>query len=101
MAEAGVDFLCFPDCKIAAPKTDDMLAGRWGIYDFPTNTLLASQAILPAISVSVGLTEGREGGGGGLPVGMEVVGWPYKEQGLLEAATVVERIVGGRVPPKL
>jgi Asp-tRNA(Asn)/Glu-tRNA(Gln) amidotransferase A subunit family amidase len=94
MASNEVDMLAFPDCKIAAPLTKDMLDGRWGIYDFPTNTFLASQAILPAVSVPVGLTEGS-----GLPVGLELVGFLYKEQGLLEAAYVVEQIVQGRTPP--
>jgi amidase len=94
MERNEVDMLAFPDCRIAAPLTKDMLDGRWGIYDFPTNTFLASQAILPAVSVPVGLTEGT-----GLPVGLELVGFLYKEQGLLEAAYVVEQVVQGRKPP--
>ena len=100
MAEHDVDLLAFPDCKIAAPRTQDVLGGKWGIYDFPTNTLLASQAILPAISVPVGLTDG-DGEGGGLPVGLELVGFPYGEQRLFEAASVVERLVDGRRPPEI
>jgi amidase len=105
MAENNVNVLAFPDCKIAAPKTEDMLRGRWGIYEFPTNTVLASQAVLPAVSVPVGVTGGSseegKGEGGGLPVGMELVGFPYKEQLLLEAAAVVERVVRGRSAPRL
>jgi amidase len=101
MAAHEVDILAFPDCKIAAPKTEDMLNGRWGIYDFPTNTLLASQAILPAVSVPTGLTDGEIGKGGGLPVGMEMVGLPYAEQLLLNAAAVVEKLCRVREPPNL
>ena len=100
MAEHDVDLLAFPDCKIAAPRTKDVLSGRWGIYDFPTNTLLASQAILPAVSVPVGSTDG-DGDGGRLPVGLELVGFPYAEQRLLEAASVVEKLVDGRRSPRI
>ena len=97
MATTEVDLLAFPSCKIGAPKTADVLRGRWGIYDFPTNTLLASQAVLPAVGVCVGMTEGEVR----LPVGLELVGVPYSEQGLLEAGAVVERVVGGRISPAL
>ena len=103
MAEKEVDILAFPDCKIAAPKLEDVESGRWGIYDFPTNTMLASHAMLPAVSVPVGFTDiqsgDNDGAVGGLPVGVEMVGCPYSEQRLLEAAAVVERVVGGRSPP--
>lgn len=97
MADANVSLLAFPDCRIPAQLNKDVLEPPWGgAADFPTNTLLASQAILPAISVPAGITEDL-----GLPVGLELVGPPYSEQRLLEAAMCVEKVVEGRSPPKL
>lgn len=97
MAASNVSLLAFPDCRIPAPENKDVLQPPWGgAAGFPTNTLLASQAILPAISVPAGNTHDL-----GLPVGLELVGPPYSEQRLLEAAACVERVVQGRVSPRL
>ncbi|ETN43035.1 uncharacterized protein HMPREF1541_02193 [Cyphellophora europaea CBS 101466] len=97
MADANVAILAFPDCRIPAQLNTDVLNPPWGTAaDFPTNTLLASQAILPAISVPVGLTQDL-----GLPVGLELVGVPLSEQVLFNAAACVESVVDGRRPPKL
>lgn len=96
MAKANVSLLAFPVCRIAAPLTKDIFDHRWTAAEFPTNTLLASQAILPSISVPVGLTQDQ-----GLPVGLELVGAPYGEQRLLEAAFCVEQLVGTIEHPHL
>lgn len=97
MAASNVSLLAFPDCRIPAQLNTDVLDPPWGgAADFPTNTLLASQAILPAITVPAGVTDDR-----GLPVGLELVGPPYSEQKLLEAAACVEKAVQGRIPPQL
>ncbi|KAL3476828.1 amidase signature domain-containing protein [Aspergillus californicus] len=82
-----LDAIVFPDAKIAAPLTSDVLEGRWPALQFPINTLIASQARLPAVTVPVGLTEG------GLPVGLELVGLLYREQHLLDLAYGVEAFV--------
>ncbi|RFU34153.1 hypothetical protein B7463_g2147, partial [Scytalidium lignicola] len=95
MASHKLDALVFPDVQIPAATHDDALNKRWPIRGFPTNTLLASQARLPAISVPAGFTED------GLPVGLELVGLPYQEQKLLRLAFGVEELVKGRKAPIL
>lgn len=70
MASADVDFLVYPTVQVPAPSRDDLAAKRWTALDFPTNTVIASQTSLPAISIPVGFTDS------GLPVGMEVLGRP-------------------------
>lgn len=96
MALHNLDALAFPDVQIPPPKHEDSTNGRFPTcWDFPVNTLLASQARVPAISVPAGFTEE------GLPVGLELVSWEYQEQKLLELAAGVERFVGARRAPKL
>ncbi|KIW20711.1 hypothetical protein PV08_01288 [Exophiala spinifera] len=99
MAKYELDALAFPDCQIPAPLLKDALAQRWPADTFPTNTLVASQSLMPAISVPVGLTQDQTAPG--LPVGLELLGLPYREQTLLELAYGVERIVAARQPPPL
>lgn len=93
LASHNLDVLAFPDVKLASPLISDVLKQRWSGSNFPVNTLLASQAVLPAITVPAGLTEE------GLPVGLEMVSYPYREQLLLELAYGVEDVVQGRKPP--
>ncbi|KAK6380102.1 hypothetical protein LTS17_005290 [Exophiala oligosperma] len=99
VAKYELDAFAFPDCQIAAPLLKDVLAQRWLAGKFPTNTLVASQSLMPAISVPAGLTQ--DGAGPSLPVGLELLGLPYREQTLLELAYGVEQIVAGRQPPPL
>jgi Asp-tRNA(Asn)/Glu-tRNA(Gln) amidotransferase A subunit family amidase len=97
MAKNALDALAFPDVQVPAPSLDDVLAQRWSGATFPTNTLIASQSLLPAISIPAGLTEGHSG----LPVGLELLGLPYREQLLLELAYGVEKVTMARKPPTL
>ncbi|KIV77332.1 hypothetical protein PV11_09136 [Exophiala sideris] len=97
MAKHQLDALAFPDCQIPAPLLDDVLKQRWPAADFPTNTLVASQSLMPAVTVPAGLTEGDIG----LPVGLELLGLPYREQTLLELAYGVEQLTLARRPPQL
>jgi amidase len=95
MAKNNVTALVFPTAKIPAPLHSDV--NRWDPWGFPTNTLLASALRFPAISVPAGFTKEEEGG---LPVGMEIVGLPGREQMLLEMAYGVEGLIGARKAPK-
>lgn len=96
MASLDLDALAFPDVQIPPPKHEDATNGRFPTcWDFPTNTLLASQARLPAITVPIGFTED------GLPIGLELVSFEYHEQALLRLARGIEVIVGARRAPDI
>jgi len=56
IAAHSLDAICFPDVKIAAPTLQDVLASRWTCLEFPTNTVIASQLWMPAITVPAGFT---------------------------------------------
>jgi Asp-tRNA(Asn)/Glu-tRNA(Gln) amidotransferase A subunit family amidase len=95
MAQNKLDALCFPDVRIAAPATADVLASRWTCLEFPTNTVIASQTWMPAITVPAGFTAD------GLPVGLELMALPYQEASLLRLAYGVEQAASARRAPKL
>ncbi|MEU4312015.1 amidase family protein [Nocardia sp. NPDC024068] len=92
MAEADVDFLVYPTVQVPAPTRADLEAGRWTALDFPTNTVIASQTSLPAMSIPAGFTDS------GLPVGLEVLGRPLSELSLLRFARAWELAASPRRP---
>ncbi|KAF8848308.1 amidase signature enzyme [Acephala macrosclerotiorum] len=80
----GLEALAFPDVQIPPQRHEDCTNERFPTrWDFLTNTLLASQARIPAVSVPVGFTKDD------LPVGLELVSQEYREQDLLELASGV------------
>lgn len=103
MAEHRLDALAYPTAQITAPLIADIDAGCWeeaedgvdppGRRPFPVNVLIASQALLPAITLPVGSTDG------GLPVGLELLGLPYDDVKLVRLAFDVECVAGRRTPP--
>lgn len=93
MAKAGAAALVFPTTQIPSPSRAELDAGKWTTFTFPTNTLIAAQSWLPAISVPAGFTAG------GLPVGMEMVGLPYGEAQLLALAYAFEQATHHRRSP--
>ncbi|MBA2636789.1 MAG: hypothetical protein H0U79_00955, partial [Solirubrobacterales bacterium] len=70
----GLEALAYPSVQVLPPKTKDR---RWTTLTVPTNTVIASQAWMPATSVPAGFTPG------GIPVGFELVSKPYDEPTLL------------------
>lgn len=88
-----VDFLIYPTVQITAPTRADLEAGKYPALAFPTNTVIGSQAGLPALTIPVGLTDN------GLPVGMELLGTPLAEARLLQFARGWERAAHPRRPP--
>ncbi|KAF2654820.1 putative amidase family protein [Lophiostoma macrostomum CBS 122681] len=103
MYEQSLDALAFPDVQIPPPKHADATNGRFReAWDFPVNTLLASQARWPAITVPAGFTSGlAEQEGDGLPVGIEFVSWELREKELLLIAKGVENVLSARRAPGL
>jgi Asp-tRNA(Asn)/Glu-tRNA(Gln) amidotransferase A subunit family amidase len=75
-----LDFLVYPTVQVLPPTRDELAAGKYRALTFPTNTVIGSQAGLPALTIPVGFTED------GLPVGMELLGTPLAETKLLQFA---------------
>lgn len=92
MAKSGAEALAFPTAQVPPPSRKELDAGAWPLLEFPTNTLLAAQAWMPALSVPAGLTPD------GLPVGLELVGFPFQEARLLSLGYSFERKTRKRVP---
>nr|WP_241843110.1 amidase [Agromyces albus] len=94
-ADAGVDFLVYPTVQVPAPTLEELKAGLYTALTFPTNTVIASQAGLPALTIPVGFT------GDGLAVGLELVAPPYAERRMLRFAAALERWAPARKAPTL
>jgi amidase len=92
-AQSGVDFLVYPTVKVVPPTFDDLEHGTYTCLTFPTNTVIASQAGLPALSIPAGFTAE------GLPVGLDVVGRPFSEARILAFAADVEPVLDARRAP--
>jgi len=92
MAANDLDVLVFPTVKALPPRHADMESGV-DVGGFPTNTIVGSQAVLPAMSVPTGLTAN------GLPVGLEVLTRPLREDILIQFAALWERDNAPRVRP--
>ncbi|RMZ74750.1 hypothetical protein DV737_g5771, partial [Chaetothyriales sp. CBS 132003] len=93
MREQNVDFLAFPTSQLPPPFITDVLENKYNSKDYPTNTYLAAQTLLPSINIPVGHTQDH------IPVGMTLVTSIFHEKELLEAARVVEIEVNGRIAP--
>jgi amidase len=92
MAKVNASAIVFPTTNIPSPARVDLDAGKWGTFTFPTNTLIAAQSWMPAVSVPAGFTEK------GLPVGVEMLGLPYGEADLLSLAYAFEQATHHRRP---
>jgi Asp-tRNA(Asn)/Glu-tRNA(Gln) amidotransferase A subunit family amidase len=88
---APFDALAYPSVQVPPPT----LEGRagWTTLTLPTNTLIASQTWLPAITVPAGLTSENA------PVGLELVGRPYDEATLFRLAYGFEAATHHRRAP--
>jgi len=95
MAANGLDALIFPDVQVPAPTREQLNTKVWTTLTYPTNTLIASQSWLPAITVPAGMVDGR------LPVGLEFMGRPYDEPTLFRLAYAFEQATHHRRAPLL
>lgn len=85
MAGVGVAVLVYPTVQVVAPTRAELDAGRWTVEALPTNTMIASQADLPAVTLPAGATPA------GLPVGLEILGLPLDEPTVLGMAYAFEQ----------
>jgi amidase len=85
------DAIVYPSVQVPPPTME----GRkdWTTLTLPTNTLIASQTWLPAITVPAGFTPE------GAPVGLEFVGRPYAEATLFRLAHAYEHATRHRTAP--
>lgn len=93
MDDKRLNVLAFPDVQVPPPTHRDVMAGRWSSLTYPTNTILASQAGLPAISLPMGFTRD------GLPLGLEFVARQLQEGPLLAWGRAAELALPMRRPP--
>jgi Asp-tRNA(Asn)/Glu-tRNA(Gln) amidotransferase A subunit family amidase len=94
-AAHGIDFLVYPTVQVIPPTRAELTAEKYRALTFPTNTVIGSQAGLPALTIPVGFT------GDGLPVGLELLGIPLAEAKMLQFARAWERSTRSRKAPSL
>ncbi|MGD0749759.1 MAG: amidase, partial [Acidimicrobiales bacterium] len=56
LADQEVDFLVYPTVQVIPPTRDELAAAKYECLTFPTNTVIAAQAGLPALTIPVGFT---------------------------------------------
>ncbi|MEM8740811.1 MAG: amidase family protein [Pseudomonadota bacterium] len=95
MAEHKLDGICHPSLQIQSPTHEELASGMWPALSYPTNTIIASQSLIPAISVPAGFTEM------GLPVGLEIIAPPHHEPELLGLGYAFEQLTKWRRKPEL
>jgi aspartyl-tRNA(Asn)/glutamyl-tRNA(Gln) amidotransferase subunit A len=95
-AFGACDFVVTPTSPTVAfelgARTDDPLA----MYMADYCTVPMSLAGIPAVSIPVGLAQPPGGGGAaaGLPVGFQIAGPAFSENGMLDAAFALEQAIG-------
>jgi Asp-tRNA(Asn)/Glu-tRNA(Gln) amidotransferase A subunit family amidase len=88
-----IDFLIYPTVQVIAPTREELAAEKYQALTFPTNTVIGSQAGLPALTIPVGFTTD------GLPVGLELLGTPLAETSMLQFARAWEKSTQPRRAP--
>lgn len=93
-AWGGCDVILTPTAPNAAFALGEKLADPLAMYLNDVFTVPASLAGLPAMSVPAGLD------GSGLPLGLQVIGKPFDEQGVLDACLAIEQRAGFTARPE-
>jgi amidase len=91
-ARHDLDVLAYPSVQVPPPTMEGR--AQWTTLTFPTNTLIASQTWMPAMTVPAGFT------GDGAPVGLELVAKPYDEGTLFRCGFAFEQSTGHRRAPE-
>jgi len=93
MGGDALDALVFPSVQVVPPTRAQLDDRVWTTLTFPTNTLIASQTWMPAMTVPAGFSDD------GLPVGLEFVTKPYAEPALFRLAHGFEQATNHRRAP--
>lgn len=93
LTDQDLDAIIFPTAQVVPPKHTALRAGDIGREDYPVNTVIASQASCPSITMPAGFTDN------GLPVGVELLAEPFAEPRLLKMAAAYEQTTDMRQPP--
>jgi aspartyl-tRNA(Asn)/glutamyl-tRNA(Gln) amidotransferase subunit A len=83
----AVDFIVTPTAPTVAFGLGEKTADPWTMYVNDFCTVPMSLAGIPAISIPCGLSAG-------LPVGLQLAGPAFSENGLLDAAHALEQAIG-------
>jgi amidase len=94
LAQNSLIAICFPCVQILPPTKNEVKSGKWTTLGFPSNTFIASQAWMPSICVPAGFTDK------GIPVGMEIVVYPYHEPDLFRLGYAFEQVTHHRRAPQ-
>jgi aspartyl-tRNA(Asn)/glutamyl-tRNA(Gln) amidotransferase subunit A len=90
------DFLVTPTSPSVAFKLGERTADPLSMYLSDYCTVPMSLAGIPAISMPAGLAS--PAGGGMMPVGLQIAGPAFSENGILDAAYALERAIGFALP---
>ncbi len=94
LAKERLDALVFPDVQVPAPQHEMLESHKWTTLTYPTNTGIASNTGMPAMTVPAGFTPD------GLPVGLEFLARPYDEPAMLRLGYAFEQATKHRRPPE-
>lgn len=94
LAKSGLSAMCFPCVRVYPPTKETVRAGKTNTLTYPTNTLIAAQTWMPSICLPTGFTPD------GIPVGMELVVYPYHEPDLFKFGYAYEQATHHRKAPK-
>jgi aspartyl-tRNA(Asn)/glutamyl-tRNA(Gln) amidotransferase subunit A len=100
--DQGFDFLVTPTSPTVAFKLGERVADPLAMYMSDYCTVPMPLAGIPAISIPVGVAKPPDGETP-LPVGLQIAGPAFSEEGLLDAAYALEQAVGfnGRHRPEI
>jgi amidase len=93
LAKHGLTAMCFPCVRVLPPTKEEVRAAKWTTLTYPTNTLIAAQTWMPSICVPAGFTEE------GVPIGMELVVFPFHEPDLFRLGYAFEQATHHRRAP--
>jgi aspartyl-tRNA(Asn)/glutamyl-tRNA(Gln) amidotransferase subunit A len=90
-----VDFIVTPTSPTVAFELGERTQNPWSMYLSDYFTVPMSLAGIPAISIPCGLSDESDGiAPPGLPVGFQLAGPAFSENGLLDAAFALEQAIG-------